>query len=54
VLVMSSGRKVADGSVSDVMRPEVLETAYRCAVRTIQLPGTTAVCVIPEIRQKHV
>lgn len=54
VIVMSNGRKVADGSVSDVMRPEALESAYGCAVRTIPLPDTTAVCVIPEIRLKHV
>jgi iron complex transport system ATP-binding protein len=54
VIVMSNGRKVADGRASDVMRPEVLEPAYGCAVRTIQLPDTTAVCVIPEIRLKHV
>ena len=49
IILLSGGRKLADGSVADVMRPDLLEAAYACPVCVFPLPGTPAACVLPRL-----
>lgn len=49
IVLLSAGKKLADGPVASVMTPEMLEAAYACPVRVIPLPGTPASCVLPKI-----
>ena len=48
IILMSAGRKLADGPPADVLRPDLLETAYGCPVTVIPLPGTPSICVLPQ------
>ena len=41
--------KLADGTPSEVLRPDVLEAAYACPVSVIPLPGLAATCVLPRL-----
>jgi iron complex transport system ATP-binding protein len=47
IVLMSRGRKLADGAPADVLRPDLLEAAYGCPVNVIPLPGHAATCVLP-------
>ena len=49
LVLLSEGRKLADGAPSDVLRPEILESAYACPVSVIPLPGVSATCVLPRL-----
>lgn len=49
IILLNQGRKIADGSVAEVMTPELLESAYRCPVCVVPLPDTAARCVIPRV-----
>ncbi len=49
LVLLSGGRKLADGPVADVLKPDVLEAAYACPVSVIPLPDTPAACVLPRL-----
>jgi len=49
LVLMSSGRVLAEGSPAEVLRPDLLETAYGCPVSVIPLPGVSATCVLPRL-----
>jgi iron complex transport system ATP-binding protein len=49
LILLASGRKLADGDTSAVLRPDVLESAYGCPVGVFPLPGTRASCVLPRL-----
>ena len=49
LVLLSEGRKLADGTPSDVLRPEILEAAYACPVSVIPLPEVAATCVLPRL-----
>jgi len=47
IILLSEGRKCADGTPSDVLQPGILEASYHCPVHVIPLPGAAATCVLP-------
>jgi len=49
IILLDKGRKIADGSVAEVMDAGLLETAYHCPVLVFPLPGTAARCVVPRV-----
>ncbi len=49
LILLSAGRVLADGAPADVLRPDLLETAYACPVNVIPLPGVSATCVLPKL-----
>ena len=49
IILLGEGRKLADGTPSEVLRPDVLEAAYACPVSVIPLPGLAATCVLPRL-----
>ena len=49
LVLLGEGRKLADGTPSDVLRPEILEAAYACPVSVIPLPEVGATCVLPRL-----
>lgn len=49
LVLLSEGRKLADGKPSEVLRPEILEAAYACPVSVIPLPDVDATCVLPRL-----
>lgn len=49
LVLLSEGRKLADGSPAQVLRPELLEAAYACPVSVIPLPEVAATCVLPRL-----
>jgi len=49
LILLADGRKLADGPPADVLRPNLLETAYACTVSVFPLPGTSAVCILPRL-----
>jgi iron complex transport system ATP-binding protein len=49
LVLLGGGCKLADGTPSDVLRPEVLEAAYACPVSVIPLPEVGATCVLPRL-----
>jgi len=50
IILLNKGRKIADGSVAEVMNPSLLEVAYNCPVLVFPLPGTSVRCVVPSFR----
>ena len=49
LVLLSEGRKLADGTPAEVLKPDLLEAAYTCAVSVIPLPEASALCVLPRI-----
>ena len=49
IILLGEGRKLADGTPAEVLRPDVLEAAYACPVSVIPLPGLDATCVLPRL-----
>ena len=49
IILFGEGRKLADGTPSEVLRPDILEAAYDCPVSVIPLPGLAATCVLPRL-----
>ena len=49
IVLLSQGRKIADGAPSVVLRSEILEKVYACPVSVIPLPGMDATCVLPRL-----
>ncbi len=49
LVLLSEGRKLADGTPAQVLRPELLEAAYACPVSVIPLPEVAATCVLPRL-----
>lgn len=49
ILLLSGGRKVADGTVGEVMTPALLEAAFNCPIRVDSLPGTSAICALARL-----
>ncbi len=49
IILLSEGRKIADGPPSDVLRAKLLEEAYACRVSVVPLPGLDATCVLPRL-----
>jgi iron complex transport system ATP-binding protein len=49
LILLSDGRKVADGTPADVLRQDVLEAAYACRVSVIPLPDVSATCILPRL-----
>jgi iron complex transport system ATP-binding protein len=49
IILLNQGRKIADGSVAEVMDAGILETAYNCPILVFPLPGTSARCVVPGV-----
>jgi iron complex transport system ATP-binding protein len=49
LVLLSGGRKVADGPAAEVLRPDLLEAAYACPVSVIPLPGSSACCVLTRL-----
>lgn len=49
LILLSTGRVLADGAPAEVLRPDLLETAYACPVSVIPLPGGSATCVLPRL-----
>lgn len=47
IILLGEGRKLADGTPCDVLRPNILEPAYHCHVHVVSLPGSAAICVLP-------
>jgi len=47
IILLSKGRKCADGTPAEVLRPALLEAAYACGVETFPLPS--AICVLPRL-----
>jgi iron complex transport system ATP-binding protein len=43
VIVLSGGRVAADGTASEALRPEVIDTAYGAGFRTIEIDGVAQV-----------
>jgi len=46
LVLVDAGRIVADGTPEDVLRPDVLQPVYRCAIRIGRSPDNTP-CVFP-------
>lgn len=49
LVLLDNGRKLADGTPDQVLRPAVLEAAYACPVSVIPLPGEAATCILPRL-----
>jgi iron complex transport system ATP-binding protein len=49
LVLLSEGRKLADGTPDEVLRPDTLEAAYACHVSIIPLPSVAATCVLPRL-----
>ena len=49
LVLLSEGRKLADGAPAEVLKPDVLEAAYACPVSVIPLPEASAICVLPRL-----
>jgi len=49
LVLLSEGRKLADGTPSEVLRPDLLEAAYACPVSVYPLPEAHATCVLPRL-----
>jgi len=49
IVLLCGGRKLADGTPAEVLRPDVLEAAYACPVSVIPLPSVSATCVLPRL-----
>ncbi|MCL1922079.1 MAG: ABC transporter ATP-binding protein [Kiritimatiellaeota bacterium] len=47
IVLMASGRILADGAPADVLAPLALEAAYNCPVRILPLPDSLGVCAVP-------
>jgi iron complex transport system ATP-binding protein len=54
LVLLSEGRKLADGTPADVLRPEILEAAYACPVSVIPLPDVGATCILPRLVQPSI
>ena len=49
LVLLSEGRKLADGTPAEVLKPDVLEAAYACPVSVFPLPEASAICVLPRL-----
>lgn len=47
IVLLHQGRILSDDTPADVLRPDILQTAYGCPVSAFPLPDTPAICVIP-------
>jgi len=47
IILLNQGVKLADGTPAEVLRPDLLETAYGCPINVIPLPDFAAACVLP-------
>ncbi|MDD2455158.1 MAG: ABC transporter ATP-binding protein [Kiritimatiellae bacterium] len=47
IALLHQGRVLSDGTPADVLRPDILQTAYGCPVSVFPLSGTPAICVLP-------
>jgi iron complex transport system ATP-binding protein len=47
IILLGKGVKLADGTPAEVLRPDLLETAYGCPVNVTPLSDLAAACVLP-------
>ncbi|HRR32478.1 MAG TPA: ABC transporter ATP-binding protein [Kiritimatiellia bacterium] len=49
IVLLGQGAILADGAPANVLRPDLLQTAYGCPVSVIPLPEFAATCVLPTV-----
>jgi len=49
LILLGNGRKLAEGTPSDVLRPDTLQAAYGCPVSVVQIPDLSATCVLSKL-----